>query len=425
MAGEWVEKSLGDLYDFRSGLSKPRSEFGLGYPFLTFKDVFYNIFVPDELGDLVNSTEAERDSCNIKRGDVFLTRTSETMEDLGMSCVALKDYPSATFNGFTKRLRPKPVAEIAPEFAGYFFRSQQFRRDVTAMSSLSTRASLNNDMLSRLRMTLPDFATQSAIGDILKSLDDKIELNRRMNRELEAMARAIFKAWFIDFEPVKAKSDGATRFPGMPQSAFDQLPDQLTETELGIVPAGWPIRSVAEIAEYVNGKAFTKLANDQGRMIIRIAELNSGPGGATKYSNVETEPEYTAFPDDILFAWSGSLGVYRWHRDEAIINQHIFKVIPKDHPKWYVYYRLVEAMPFFQAIASTKATTMGHIKRGHLADATFAEPPMWLIEAAEERIRPLYHLVHCNERQSFALANTRDVLLPKLISGELRIDGGE
>jgi type I restriction enzyme S subunit len=82
----------------------------------------------------------------------------------------------------------------------------------------------------------------------------------------------------------------------------------------------------------VNGQAFTKFANGRGRLIIRIAELNSGPGGSTQYSDVTTTPSHIAFPDDIVFSWSGSLGVYRWHRDEALINQHIFKVIPRNVP---------------------------------------------------------------------------------------------
>jgi type I restriction enzyme S subunit len=270
---------------------------------------------------------------------------------------------------------------------------------------------------------VPPSEEQRAIAEVLGSLDEKIDLNHRINRALEKMTWAIFKAWFVDFEPVKAKANGASNFHGMPQDAFDQLPDRLVESDIGEIPQGWSLRAVADVAEYINGRAFTKHANGQGRMIIRIAELNSGPGGATKYSDVETEPEYTAFPDDILFAWSGSLDVYRWHRDEAIINQHIFKVVPKDCPKWYVYCRLIEAMPFFKSIASTKATTMGHIKRSHLSDAVFAAAPAWLVEAAEDQIRPLYDLVHCNERASFALASTRDTLLPKLISGELRLEG--
>src|SRR5438270_2675077 len=161
---DWPAIPLGELYDFRSGLSKPRSEFGFGHGFLSFKDIFENYFVPDRLTQLVNSTETERELCSVSRGDVFLTRTSETMDELGMSCVALKDYEGATFNGFTKRLRPKSSTRIVPEYAAYYFRSPKFRRDVTAMSTLSTRASLNNEMLSRLSMIVPPNPVQHSIG---------------------------------------------------------------------------------------------------------------------------------------------------------------------------------------------------------------------------------------------------------------------
>ena len=117
MPSEWPAVPLHQLYDFRSGLSKPRSEFGFGSGFLTFKDVFDNFFVPDQLAALVNSTESDQQSCSIQRGDVFLTRTSETIDDLAMSCVALNNYDSATFNGFTKRLRPKQPRSVVPEYA--------------------------------------------------------------------------------------------------------------------------------------------------------------------------------------------------------------------------------------------------------------------------------------------------------------------
>jgi type I restriction enzyme S subunit len=163
MATSWREVPLDQLYDFSSGLSKPRAEFGFGRGFLSFKDVFYNYFVPAELSELVNSTEKEQDSCSVKRGDVFLTRTSETIDELGMSCVALKDYPSATFNGFTKRLRPKDDTDVVPEYAGYYFRSPRFRAEVNALSNLSTRASLNNEMLGRLKIVLPNVQEQTTI----------------------------------------------------------------------------------------------------------------------------------------------------------------------------------------------------------------------------------------------------------------------
>ncbi len=188
---------LAELFEFSSGLSKSASEFGFGNPFVTFKDVFYNFRLPEELTQLVNTTEPDLRKCSVQRGDVFLTRTSETLDELGMSSVALKDYPMATFNGFTKRLRPKPETQLYPEYLAYVFRSSSFRRSVTAMSSMSTRASLNNDMLARLTIPVPDLSTQIRIGNCLASLDDKIELNRRTNQTLEELAQVIFQARFV------------------------------------------------------------------------------------------------------------------------------------------------------------------------------------------------------------------------------------
>ncbi|MFM7371778.1 MAG: hypothetical protein ACKO2Z_29130, partial [Sphaerospermopsis kisseleviana] len=151
---EWREVYLNEAYNICSGLSKPAKDFGSGFPFLSFKEVFNNFFVPPILSELVESTDKERLNFSIQRGDVFLTRTSEIIKELGMSCVALKDYENATFNGFTKRLRPKGNFAIVPEYAGYYFRTSRFRGEITAMSSASTRASLNNEMIGRLKIIL-------------------------------------------------------------------------------------------------------------------------------------------------------------------------------------------------------------------------------------------------------------------------------
>ena len=118
---EWKKVKLGELYEVHNGLSKGRQFFGSGYPFLTFSTVFNNWFLPETLDSLVQSSNKEREACSIKRGDVFITRTSETMDELGMSSVALKDYPNATYNGFTKRLRPT-TDDVIPEYIGYYLR---------------------------------------------------------------------------------------------------------------------------------------------------------------------------------------------------------------------------------------------------------------------------------------------------------------
>ncbi len=425
MGSKWKEVPLSELYDFRSGLSKPRSEFGFGHGFLSFKNVFYNFFVPDKLSELVNSTEQERQSCSIKRGDVFLTRTSETMEDLGMSCVALKDYESATFNGFTKRLRPKASTNIVPEYAGYFFRNPKFRREVTAMSSLSTRASLNNEMLGRLGMVLPPFEEQAAIGFILKAFDDKIELIRRMNETMEAMARALFKSWFVDFDPVRAKAEG--RDPGLPQPLADLFPARLIDSEMGEIPDGWEVKSLDEIARFLNGLALQKYPATEGRSlpVIKIAQLRAGNTNGADRASADLEPDYIIQDGDILFSWSGSLECVLWAGGPGALNQHLFKVTSANYSRWLCYLGIHKHLDDFRHIAAGKATTMGHIQRYHLSDARLPVPSPELLRAMDAIIQPIVESTWRREVRSRNFAALRDTLLPKLISGEWRVKDAE
>ena len=275
MGSDWSESSLLDLFDVSSGLSKSAKYFGRGYPFVSFKDVFKNTFLPAHLEQLVMSEETERAKCSVKKGDVFITRTSETMHELGMSSVALKDYPDATFNGFTKRLRPKNGTEkvLNPEYVGYYLRSPMFRQKMLAFSTMSTRASLNNEMIGRLTIAYPEFDEQQRISGVLKRIDEKIELNIQTNQTLEQMAQALFKSWFVDFDPVIDNALAAgneipealqkraeTRKQAQQLPDFKPLPDEIRalfpdEFEqchalnvgiLGWVPKGWKVSNLGE-----------------------------------------------------------------------------------------------------------------------------------------------------------------------------------
>ena len=156
-------------------------------------------------------------------------------------------------------------------------------------------------------------------------------------------------------------------------------------------------------------------------MVLRIAELNSGPGGSTVNTDLDVRDDKTARAGDLLMSWSGSLDVYRWRRDEAIINQHIFKVIPKGLPAWLVHDRLKAVMPIFQSIAKDKATTMGHIQRGHLESTTVLVPSPEQIEYLDIRLGPLWDRLLLAEREMHTLAALRDALLPELLSGRVRV----
>ena len=312
-------------------------------------------------------------------------------------------------------------SRILPQFLRWLIRGPNWWEQVRTFINVgAVFDSLKCADIPDFRLSIPPLNEQEAIAHILGTLDDKVELNRRMNETLEAIARALFKSWFVDFDPVRAKAEG--RKPaGMDAETAALFPGQFEESDTGPIPSGWRSSSIADLARFVNGRNFTKNATGTGRMVMRIAELNSGPGSSTVYNDVEAEWENTAHPYDLLFAWSGSLDVYRWHREEALINQHIFKVICDQLPQWFVYHQLREAMPFFKSIAAHKATTMGHIKRGHLAEATLPLPPSELIDAAGRIVVPMHRQVHALATQSQTLAALRDALLPKLLAGEIRV----
>lgn len=432
MANEVMEKSLGEVYDFRSGLSKAASDFGSGYPFLTFKDVFYNTFVPDELGDLVNSTDAEREICDIKRGDVFLTRTSETMDELGMSSVALKDIPDATFNGFTKRLRPKPNVEIVPEYAGYFFRSPQFRREVTAMSSLSTRASLNNDMLARLRISLPEAETQAAIGSALKSLDDKIKQNHKVARLAEHLIQAVFRAWFVAFEPVKAKAAGATTFPSMRGAIFDALTDRIVDSEIGPVPAGWMVEPIGNIVSVYGGATPSTKSSEYWE---NGTYCWATPRDMSRLSHpvlLDTERHITIAGVDrissgllpvgtVLMSSRAPVGYLAIAGVPTAINQgFIAMVCDGALPSSYVLQWARASMEVIRGRAS--GTTFPEISKANFRPLPVIVPPADVLAEFDGFASGLFNLLTAAVKETSSLNSIQNYLLPRLLNGVAHVE---
>lgn len=241
---------------------------------------------------------------------------------------------------------------------------------------------LNTSVLREVPLSIPAFATQRAITATLGALDDKIESNRRVVRLVPELIRAS-----VELELARSHQ---------------------------LVP-------VSRLARYVNGGAYTKDATGTGRMVLRIAELNKGPGSSTVYNDIDVPDDRLARPGDLLMSWSGSLGVYRWFREEAIVNQHIFKVIPDGYPDWLVFDRLSATMPVFLGHAADKATTMGHIQRGHLDTTEVSMPPAAQIERLDRTLGPLWKRMLSCEQEIIKLEVLRDALLPELLSGRIRV----
>lgn len=176
--------AFADLYDMTSGISSTKEQAGHGSPFVSFSTVFNNYFLPDELTDLMDTSEREQETYSIRKGDILITRTSETVDELAMSCVALKDYPKATYSGFVKRLRPKTSGIAYDKYMAFFLRSQYFRKVINNNTIMTLRASFNEDMFSFLTLYLPDYEEQVKIGDMLYDIERKIRLNNCINDNL-------------------------------------------------------------------------------------------------------------------------------------------------------------------------------------------------------------------------------------------------
>lgn len=405
---DWKEYYLNDVYSISSGLSKPAEDFGSGFPFLSFKEVFNNFFIPEKLSELVESTEKERLQCSIKKGDVFLTRTSETVKELGMSCVALKDYENATFNGFTKRLRPKGTIEIVPEYAGYYFRNTKFRKEITSMSSASTRASLNIEMIGRLKIILPSKVEQSSIAFILKNLDDKIENLRRQNETLEQIAQTLFKHWFIDFE-----------FPNADGKPYKSSGGAMSPSELGDIPEGWRVGKLGNEFEIIMGQspAGSSFNENKQGMVFFQGRTDFG----FRFPTVRlytTEPKRIAEKFDVLVSVRAPVGDINIACEQCCIGRGLAAI--KSKYKSYCLHKLKSFKKFFDVFEG-EGTVFGSINKQSFNDLASVIPTDKIIKEFESVVKTIDQKFYLNDLQIQTLTKTRDALLPKLMSGQLRV----
>ena len=315
------------------------------------------------------------------------------------------------------------------EFAYYLTQSPTVRdHAISQMTGTSGRQRVPTTALDHINVVLPPLPEQRRIAGILGALDDKIELNRRMNETLEQMARALFKSWFVDFDPVRDKMHGRGRrdesLPGLPAELYDLFPDRLVQSELGEIPEGWGVKALDEIANFRNGLALQKFrpVENEGRLpVVKIAQLRTGKADGNEWAKASITPDCIIDDGDVIFSWSGSLLIKVWCGGPAALNQHLFRVTSRQYPKWFYLYCTESHLSAFQAIAAGKTTTMGHIKREHLKEAKCTAPDATLLSAADGILAELFSKAVSINVESRTLAELRDGLLPKLVNGEIRM----
>ncbi|MED0681263.1 restriction endonuclease subunit S [Aneurinibacillus thermoaerophilus] len=311
--------------------------------------------------------------------------------------------------------RVKNLRELDNKFLKYYFDWDNFQNLLHSWSnSGSTRAYIGITAQRKLPILLPKIKDQKFIVNILSTLDEKIETNNQINEKLEEMAQALFKHWFVDFE-----------FPNENGEPYKSSGGEMVESELGMIPKGWEVSSLDKIADYLNGLPMQKYRpkeDELSLLVLKIKELRNGePDINSDRCSANIEDKYIINDGDIIFSWSGTLMIDIWCGGKCGLNQHLFKVTSQKYNKWFYYFWIKRHLDRFINIANSKATTMGHIKRKDLTDSKVLIPTSNVYEKANEILGTIINDIINLKIESKKLKAVRDILLPKLMSGEIRV----
>jgi len=426
LAGEWRKTTLGEVTDFLSGGTPSTSRldyWGGSVPWVSAKDM--KRFRLDDTEDHVTDDGVANGTKLVPAGTVLLLARGMTLLNNLPICIANR---SMTFNQDVKALRPK--AGIRNDFLPYLLLGNKGR--LLGLVDLAGHGTgrLNTDELRALDVVLPPEPEQRAIAHILGALDDKIELNRRMNETLEAIARALFKSWFVNFDPVRAKAEG--RDPGLPRHIADLFPDRLVESELGEIPEGWRVEPLLELIEVNPTRALRKgelapyldMANMPTRGHTPNAVIERPFGSGMRFMNGDTlaaritpclENGKTAYVD---FLEAGQVG---WGSTEYIVLR------PKSPLPPEFAYCLARSDGFRDFAIQSMTGTSGRqrVPAESLSHHLIASPSKEVAQRFGALVAPLFARARKASVESRTLAALRDALLPKLISGELRVKDAE
>jgi type I restriction enzyme S subunit len=429
MGGEWTPIRLGDVCTKIGSGATPRggSEVYLErgpFALIRSQNVYNDGFHRDGLAYIDEKHAAELEGVEVTRNDVLLNITGDSV---ARACQVDPGVVPARVNQHVAIIRPD-AERLDPRFLRYVLVSPRMQARLLSWAGAGgTRNALTKAMIESLEVLAPeDIGEQRAIAHILGTLDDKIELNRRMSETLEAMARALFKSWFVDFDPVRAKAEG--RDPGLPKALADLFPDSFEDSELGEIPKGWEVGTLGDVAEHPRrGVQPNSIKPDtpyialehMPKRCITLSEWSVADGlGSNKFAFRRGE---------ILF---GKLRPY-FHKVgvapvDGVCSTDIVVVAP-NIPHWFAFVLgIVSSDEFVEYTnAGSTGTKMPRTSWAEMARYNIALPPRAVAQAFTEIVRPAVHRMIAGIHESRTLAALRDALLPKLISGALRVKDAE
>ena len=384
----WQILSIGELSKVVTDGAhfSPRPQ-AFGKYMCSVKEMSYNkfIFTNCKLISLEDFEKLAAQGCQPRNGDILISKDGANCLDL---IFVFNQQEELVLLSSIAIVRLLPTCD--PYYVRYFLSSpacQYTMRNNFVSGSAIPRVVLKD--FKKVSVLIPPLPEQKSIAAVLSSLDDKIDLLHRQNQTLEAMAETLFRQWFV----VEAQED-------------------------------WEEKPLSQIANFLNGLACQKYPpkNEIDKLpVLKIKELSSGISESSDWASTEIKPEYIVETGDVIFSWSASLIVKVWNGGRCILNQHLFKVTSTEFPKWFYLMWCKHHLDEFISISTSHATTMGHIKRGDLDKAMVLVPPADVIDAMSSKITQILNKEIANQKQIHTLATLRDTLLPKLMSGEVRL----
>ena len=445
MSSKYVDTTLGQIIDRKEAILqtgpfgttlKAKEYSSIGTPVISVGEIREGFLqIHSNTPRVCKKTVERLSKFLLKENDIVFGRKGSTHRN-----ALIKKFEEGYFLG-SDGIRLRVISDsICSKFLSYQLRSSKAEIWLRINSEGTTMPSLNQDILSRFPILLPPLFDQKGIAHILGTLDMKIELNKKTNEILEEIAQALFKSWFIDFDPVKAKVEG--RSTGLPNEISELFPDSFEDSELGEIPSGWTISQLKNFISLDSGLPYKGKLKGEGEGYLLTM------GCADKYLRFKSKGVYK-YPSDIpekhivrpgdIIVCSHDLTQARDQLGQPFIvpttyegkitaaATNTFIVRSKQENKEEFLYQFFRSNRFReQMIASAKGSVILHISKDAILDYDFVEPSSDEVFLAYQRVtNPIVEIMNINVSNSQTLAGMRDVLLPKLISGEIKIPDAE
>ncbi|WP_442762431.1 restriction endonuclease subunit S [Malikia spinosa] len=422
---------LGEIGEFKNGANFSQEDYGPGYPIVNVKQLYAGRYVTlENLESLGASVLKRPEQLFLEPGDILFARSSVKRSGAGQCALVPEGVANTIFSGFIIRYRLNDKYATNPMFLSYLLQSPVYREIFPRIATGTTISNLSQDALKGVEVKLPSKAAQDNVADVLGALDDRITLLRKTNATLEAIAQALFKSWFVDFDPVRAKMEGRTP-EGMDEATAALFPDSFKETELGAVPRGWRVRPIGEMVDTLGGatpdtknEAFWTPATHHwtspkdmsglATPVLLDTERRISAAGLAKISS-------GLLPvGSLLMSSRAPIGYLALTQVPVAINQGYIAMPPGGLlPPLYMLFWCRQYMDNIKGRAN--GSTFMEISKKAFRPIPAVEPSAAVVQAFVDVANALFLRLVENEKQAQTLATLRDTLLPRLISGQLRL----